>query len=61
MDQKTDKQMKNGQMDGKRTNGRKIDKWTKNRQMDGKQTNGRKIDKWTVKPGGEKQLLETAG
>ena len=41
MDKKTDKQTKNGQMDGKRTNGRKIDKWTENEQMDGKRTNGR--------------------
>ena len=40
---KTDKQTKNEQMDGKRTNGRKKDKWTENRQMDGKMTWRRKV------------------
>ena len=35
-----DKWAKNGQIDEKRTNGRKTDKWTKNGQMDEKWTNG---------------------
>ena len=61
MDKKLNTKWTNRYIDEKRTNGRETDKQTENGQMDGKQTNGRKIDKWTVKPGGEKQLLETAG